>query len=108
MCNLMASFDVVDSLFVCFALTVATLESGAGNEKTVGVCFDDDWKSDVLHDVAHYRSVMGTGETESAEECDGGRARLMGKVKGPTRQPRVWGTRWGLKSVMSGKFSRLR
>ena len=78
---------VVDGLFVCFALAIATLESGTGNEKTVGVRFDDDWKSDVLHDVAHYRSVMGTGETEFAEECDGRRTRLMGKVKGPTRWP---------------------
>ena len=68
---------VVDGLFVCFTLAIATLESGAGNEKTVSVRFDDDWKSDVLHDVADYRAVMGTGETEFAEECDGGRARLM-------------------------------
>ncbi len=42
--------DVVDGFLVRFALTVATLERRAGNKKTIGVCFDDDGKSDVLHD----------------------------------------------------------
>jgi len=86
-------FDVVDGFLMGFALTVATLERGEGNEKTVGVRFDDNGKSDVLHDVAHYRAVMGTGETEFEEGCDGGRARLMEKSKAPHGNPRVWGTR---------------
>jgi hypothetical protein len=42
--------DVVDSFFVRFALTVATLERRAGNEKAIGVCFNDDRKGNVLHD----------------------------------------------------------
>src|SRR5260370_10512789 len=61
--------DVVDSLFVGFALTVATLKSGAGNEKTIGVCFNDDRKGNVLHDLGHYRSVLGPSKTEFAEGC---------------------------------------
>src|SRR5712692_5080647 len=52
-------FDVLDSFFVRVALAVATLERGAGNEKAVGVRFDDDGKSNVLHDLGHYRSVLG-------------------------------------------------
>ena len=68
--------DVVDGFLVRFALTLATLESGAGNEKTVGVFFDDDWKSNVLHDLGRYRSVLGAGKTEFAEGCEWGRARL--------------------------------
>ena len=59
--------DVVDSLFVGFALTVATLKSGARNEKTIGVCFNDDRKGNVLHDLGHYRSVLGPSKTEFAE-----------------------------------------
>jgi len=62
--------DVVDSFFVRFALTVATLERGAGNEKTIGVRFNDDRKSNVLHDFGQYTSVLGHDKTESVEECE--------------------------------------
>ncbi len=51
-------FNVVHGFLVRFALTVATMESGTGNEKTMGVCFDDDPKSDVSHRLGHYRSVL--------------------------------------------------
>ncbi len=40
--------NVLDSFFVCVALAVATLKRRAGNEKTIRVRFDDDWKSNVL------------------------------------------------------------
>jgi hypothetical protein len=49
--------DVVDSFFVSFALTVATLERRAGNEKAVGVCFNDDRKGNVLHAFGQYVGV---------------------------------------------------
>jgi hypothetical protein len=62
--------DVVDSFFVGFALTVATLERRAGNEKAIGVCFNDDRKGNVLHDFGQYTSVLGHEKTECVEECE--------------------------------------
>ncbi len=53
--------DVLDSSFVSVALAVATLERGAGHEKAIGVRFDDDGKSYVLHDLGHYGSVLEAG-----------------------------------------------
>jgi len=50
--------DVADSFFVRFALTVATLERRAGDEKTIGIGFNDNRKCDVLHDFSHYRVVL--------------------------------------------------
>jgi hypothetical protein len=54
--------DVVDGFLVGFALTVATLESGAGNEETIGVRCDDDGKSNVLLDSGPYRSKAPHGK----------------------------------------------
>jgi len=51
--------DVVDRFFVRFTLTVTTLQRRAGNEKAIGVCFNDDWKGNVLHDFRQYTSVLG-------------------------------------------------
>jgi hypothetical protein len=59
--------DVVDSFFVRFALTVTTLERRAGNEKAIGVCFNDDWKGNVLHVFGQYTSLLGHDKTESVE-----------------------------------------
>jgi hypothetical protein len=42
--------DVLDSFFVGVALAITALERGAGNEEAIGVRFDDDRKSNVLHD----------------------------------------------------------
>jgi hypothetical protein len=78
--------DVGDSFFVRFALTVATLKSGAGNEKAIGVCFNDDRKGNVLHDFGQYTSVLGHDETESAEECEKRRPNSRKKIKCTTPQ----------------------
>jgi len=75
--------DVVDGFLLRFALTVAALESGARNEITIGVRFDDDGKSDVLHDSGHCRSALGTGKTEFAEECGRGRPTHGKESKAP-------------------------
>src|SRR6267378_1143372 len=72
--------DVVDSLFVGFALTVATLKSGAGNEKTIGVCFNDDRKGNVLHDLGQYRSVLGPSKNRIRRRVQEGR---------PTREKKM-------------------
>jgi len=50
--------NVFDGPFVRFALTVAALKRGAGNEKAIGVRFDDDGKSNVPHDFNDYKSVL--------------------------------------------------
>lgn len=62
--------DVVDSFFVRFALTVATLERRAGNETAIGVCFNDDRKRNVLHGFGQYTSVWRHDKTESVEWCE--------------------------------------
>jgi hypothetical protein len=62
--------DVVDSFFVRFALTVATLERRAGNEKAIGVRFNDNRKGNVLHDFGQYTSLLEHDKTESMEECE--------------------------------------
>src|SRR5260370_29342068 len=66
--------DVLDGFFLGIALAVAALERGAGNEKAIGVRFDDDRKSNVLHDLGHYRSVLEPGKPEFVEGCETGRA----------------------------------
>jgi len=47
--------DVLYRFLVRIALAVAALERGAGSEKAIGIRFDDDGKSNVLHDLKHYR-----------------------------------------------------
>ena len=56
--------DVLNRFFVSVALAVTTLERGARNEKPVRVSFDDDGKSNVLHNSNHYRSALKGGKTE--------------------------------------------
>src|ERR1700687_965326 len=61
--------NVVDSFFVRIALAVATLDGGAENEIAIRVRFYDDRKSNVLHDLGHYRSVLEPGKLEFVEGC---------------------------------------
>src|SRR6266581_2825988 len=58
--------DVLDGFFVGVALAVAALERGAGNEKAIRVCLDDDGKSNVLHDFCHYRPLSNLNKIDFA------------------------------------------
>src|SRR5712664_3505156 len=79
--------DVLDGFFVGVALAVTALERGAGNEKAIGVRFDDDRESNVLHDLGHYRSVLEPGKPEFVEGCETGRATHRKKSKDPGAKP---------------------
>jgi len=92
--------DVLDSFFVRAALAVATLERGAGNEKAIGVRFDDDGKSYVLHDLSHYRSVLGHGKTDFVEGCEKG-CSTHGKSKRRDERDPVGANATGLEAELS-------
>ncbi len=61
--------DVLDRLFVSFALAITALECRTRNEIPVGVALDDNGKSNVFHDHDDYKSVSNGDKQNFSERA---------------------------------------